>query len=442
MHRSALFAWLLLGSVSVMAAPQLPYKAYVTNDEVYVRSGPGEDYYPTEKLKVGQEVQVYRHDPGGWFAIRPPEGSFTWVAARYLDRKGDGLATINAERVAGRVGSRFSDIRDVIQVRLQKGETVEILQTDPREMQGEKGWCKIAPPSGEFRWIYGKYVDPEFPHDGVHRHRPPGPPVASRPEAGPPGPPPFEPMLREAELPEAERHRASPVTHREAIHPERRPDRELFEREPLPPLPDRRPDAERLSSANPAPLRRFDGPEFAREVDDLDLELSIMVAEEPTVWNFERIGPRARALLEQAETAVERGRARILVNKVARFEEIKRRSDAVNQIWQDTERRNQQLADLNRHHEEVVHVRTLTERFDGVGRLSRLPATSAGTPRYALMEPNGQVRCYVTPAPGVDLQNYVGREVGIYGVRGYMPEKQAPHLVAKHITPVDGTQLR
>ncbi len=249
-------------------------------------------------------------------------------------------------------------------------------------------------------------------------------------------------MLREAELPEAERHRASPVTHREAIHPERRPDRELFEREPLPPLPDRRPDAERLSSANPAPLRRFDGPEFAREVDDLDLELSIMVAEEPTVWNFERIGPRARALLEQAETAVERGRARILVNKVARFEEIKRRSDAVNQIWQDTERRNQQLADLNRHHEEVVHVRTLTERFDGVGRLSRLPATSAGTPRYALMEPNGQVRCYVTPAPGVDLQNYVGREVGIYGVRGYMPEKQAPHLVAKHITPVDGTQLR
>jgi hypothetical protein len=243
-------------------------------------------------------------------------------------------------------------------------------------------------------------------------------------------------------LPEAERHRARAVAHREAIHPERRPDPPGSEHEPLPPLPDRRPDAEPLSSATPAPLQPLHGPDFAREVDDLELELSIMVAEEPTVWSFERIGPRARALLEQAETAVERGRARILVNKVARFEEIKRRSDSVNQIWHDTERRNQQLADLSRHRGETVRVQPLDDRFDGVGRLTRLPPTSAGTPRYALMEPNGQVRCYVTPAPGVDLQNYVGREVGIYGVRGYMPEKQAPHLVAKHITPVDGPQLR
>lgn len=442
MHRYALLAGFLLSSVGAMAAPRLPYKAYVTNDEVYVRSGPGEDYYPTDKLKVGQEVQVYRHDPGGWFAIRPPEGSFTWVAARYLDRKGDGLATVNAERVAARVGSRFSDTRDVIQVRLQKGETVEILESDAREIQGEKGWCKIAPPSGEFRWIFGKYVDPDFPHDGVHRHRAPGPPVASLPEAGPPGPPPFEPMLRDAELPDAERHEACPVVHREELRPERHPGREFVDHRPLPPLADRRRDAEPLSSATPMPLRQLHGPEFAREVEDLELELSIMVAEEPTVWNFERIGPRARALLEQAETAVERGRARILVNKVARFEELKQRSDSVNQIGRDTERRNRHLADLSRRRGEAVRVQTLDERFDGVGRLSRLPATSAGTPRYALVEPDGQVRCYVTPAPGVDLQNYVGREVGIYGVRGYMPEKQAPHLVAKHITPVDGTQWR
>ena len=48
-----------------------PYTAYVAVDDVYVRSGPGQNYYPTDKLKRGQEVEVYRHDPGGWCAVRP-----------------------------------------------------------------------------------------------------------------------------------------------------------------------------------------------------------------------------------------------------------------------------------------------------------------------------------------------------------------------------------
>ena len=34
-------------------------------------------------------------------------------------------------------------------------------------------------------------------------------------------------------------------------------------------------------------------------------------------------------LLDQAETAVERGRARLLANKIARFDDIKQRQDAV-----------------------------------------------------------------------------------------------------------------
>ena len=100
------------------------------------------------------------------------------------------------------------------------------------------------------------------------------------------------------------------------------------------------------------------------------------------------------------------------------------------------------MTELSRRRAESVRVRSVDDRFDGVGKLARLPATAAGTPHFALMEPNGQVRCYVTPAPGVNLQNYVGREVGIHGVRGFMPEQQAQHIVAKHVTPVDDTRLR
>ena len=68
-----------------------PYTAYANTDDTYVRSGPGKNYYPTDKLARGDKVEVYRHDPGGWYAVRPPRGSFSWVPARLLQPTKDGL---------------------------------------------------------------------------------------------------------------------------------------------------------------------------------------------------------------------------------------------------------------------------------------------------------------------------------------------------------------
>ena len=56
---------------TLSAAEDCPYTAYVSQSDVYVRSGPGKNYYPTEKLAKGDAVEVYRHDPGGWYAVRP-----------------------------------------------------------------------------------------------------------------------------------------------------------------------------------------------------------------------------------------------------------------------------------------------------------------------------------------------------------------------------------
>ena len=54
-------------------------------------------------------------------------GSFSWVSGRYLRVGKDNIATVTEEHVAARVGSRFSDVRDVIQVWLRRGESVELL---------------------------------------------------------------------------------------------------------------------------------------------------------------------------------------------------------------------------------------------------------------------------------------------------------------------------
>jgi hypothetical protein len=190
------------------------------------------------------------------------------------------------------------------------------------------------------------------------------------------------------------------------------------------------------------PMRQLSPEEFQKELESLVLELSIMLAEETSVWTFEQLGPRAAALVETAQTAVERGRARVLANKIARFDEIKRRYDAVNTLRRDVDRQNGQLAALGRQQAEAARAAEPGQRFDGSGRLLRVASPVVGAPRYALVDGAGQVRSYVSPAPGVNLQYYLGQEVGIHGVRGYMPEQHAEHIMAKHVTVIEQTQLR
>ena len=83
-------------------------------------------FYATDKLPAAEMVVVYKHQDD-WCAIRPPEGSFSWVKADDLRISSEGIGIVLAEGAASRVGSRISDLRDVIQVRLERGEEVEVL---------------------------------------------------------------------------------------------------------------------------------------------------------------------------------------------------------------------------------------------------------------------------------------------------------------------------
>ncbi len=262
---------------SCSAAEQtFPYKAYITAENVYVRSGPGENYYPTDKLKAGTEVEVYRHDPGGWFAIRPPKDSFSWVSSHHLQLDSNNLATVTADRVVARVGSRMSNTRDVIQVHLHKGEVVEVLEPRHHRQTGAPpdsdnadheymvpaAWYKIAPPAGEFRWVPGRYVDTDYDRDGMRRTtggtvdltgqatgRLPGDASGSPPASRP----------------------AAPT---------------------------------RCASAPPRPASAA---QYQKQLDDIDLELSVMVVEDPALWELRNVRQRAETLFNQAETALERG---------------------------------------------------------------------------------------------------------------------------------------
>lgn len=77
-----LAAWLVgLAGVGPIRADDaaLPVTVPVRSRETYLRAGPGDDFYPTERLAAGATVEVWAIDPSGYCAVRPVEGSFSWV---------------------------------------------------------------------------------------------------------------------------------------------------------------------------------------------------------------------------------------------------------------------------------------------------------------------------------------------------------------------------
>ncbi|MCH8840684.1 MAG: SH3 domain-containing protein [Planctomycetes bacterium] len=150
----------LLFISNASAQEPFPYVAYVVHADSYVRSGPGQRYYPTQQLPQGFAVEVYRHDGDGWCAIRPPEGSFCWVAAHEVRLVEPYVAEVIAERTVTRVGSMLSPTRSAVQVLLERGERMAVVTGSPSD---DRNWLRVAPPAGEFRWIAARDLGRQAP---------------------------------------------------------------------------------------------------------------------------------------------------------------------------------------------------------------------------------------------------------------------------------------
>jgi hypothetical protein len=161
-----------LAALPVRAASnvEFPYIAYVTGGDALVRSGPGRKHYATAQAPAGYAVEVYRHDGNGWCAIRPPEGSFCLVPLRDVQPIDDRTAQVAGEGVAARVGSALGDHRSAVQVMLNRGEAVALLESP----SPTNPWVRIAPPAGEFRWIAARRLSLDPPTEGGARPTPAG----------------------------------------------------------------------------------------------------------------------------------------------------------------------------------------------------------------------------------------------------------------------------
>lgn len=157
----------LTGQFAAAQIKSFPYEAKVVVDEVFIRSGAGDSYYPTQKLSRESVVTVHRHDPGGWYMIDPPQGSFSWIPERFVKRLNDTEGEVAEESVIAFVGSEFGDEASVFQRRLKTGEQIVILgQRQIVTSSGPQSMLQIKPPLRERRWIPGSAL---VPIDAEHR---------------------------------------------------------------------------------------------------------------------------------------------------------------------------------------------------------------------------------------------------------------------------------
>lgn len=134
-----------------------PYVAEIVSDDIYIRSGPGTNYYQCGKLNRDDRVKVVG-SKFSWSQISPPSDSFSWISKQYvkIDPEDKTIGTVTGDNV--RVWAGSETIKPVhsssIQLKLNTDDKVTLLGEELDD------YHKITPPSGAYLWVSTKYTKP------------------------------------------------------------------------------------------------------------------------------------------------------------------------------------------------------------------------------------------------------------------------------------------
>jgi hypothetical protein len=413
---------------------EFPYQAVVVKDDVLVRSGGNDEYYPTMRLQRDMIVTVKRHDTGGWYMIAPPEGSFNWIPARYVDQTDDRSGVITEDHVIAFVGSEFGDEMGVWQGRLSTGTSVEILeQRDIDTKNGPQSMYRIVPPARDRRWIPGDAV---IPVDQGHQEKLDNDPFAT---------------------PTAIRRQADPVVADRA--PEPRPSARL----------------QRIQQIRSE----------QRQLAELDNRFRNMIRQNPATWDLQSLEADYTQLRDAATWRPVAGQIDLRFPAIDRYLRRQAEYEDFKRLTSETERRDAELLssrsdraanrvkDLNFDSDlpafDVAAADPLGQldvpgagmapadagalslapsggpgplsiptpgirpnsRYIGAGIIQRLPEGG-----YVLTSPSGQKLAQVKGNESVDLEEFVGKQVGLHGQRWYREDIGSDFIEATGLEPV------
>jgi uncharacterized protein YgiM (DUF1202 family) len=340
--------------------PAMPFLGEITSDDVYVRSGPGTNYYYCGKVKKGDKVKVVGRK-FSWPQITPPAGSFCWISKQYVETGPQNSATGAVIGDAVRVYAGSDDVQPMhsttMLVKLNNGDKVTLLGEE------KEGYCKISPPEGAYLWVSNQYVRPIGSLASPVQSTPaapapfPTPGTLSRPTPNePPGAPP-------------------------APAPMSTDDQKTNEVKLL----KERVDAEK---AKPADEQKFEGMKKALET----------IANDKQAPRAARNAQSVLKTIERCELAREAAKAGKLQDE--QFGQTQQRIENA---------KAEQLSKL-----EDISI------FAVIGQIKESPlfAETPGARYYRVVDSEGKTLCYARPtgtAVDVDLSNFIDKKVGLVG---------------------------
>ncbi len=424
--RSCLCAIVLCLVVTPAAFAQFPYEGVVTLDSgsLYVRSGPSENHYRTGVLKRDDRVTVVGEKPGGWLAIKPPEGSFNWVAGDHAKELSATEIELTGDNVLVRIGTPVDPRqRDSWQLKLNRGARLQYLErTTSGQGQLTKVWYKVVPPAGDVRYVNGQFVHPA---DG----RRPTTRSDSRPDKT-----------------------ATPMN-------KPRPTRAVDEESDAAPIGRRPPGDAEGDSVEPQSSKRVPADNSPRSRLERAQTAYRDMQKKPLI---DRDINGVRTMFEQAaKSAKDEREHAIIAQRLEDLEtqgERKTKLEELDRLVRKSKQRDDAILSVNRKKPEPPREAEDSEDppasaessapapsagaqdplpFDGSGILRRSSVTIDGKPAYVLASPYGGIRYYVTPAPGLDLKKFLDQTVAVRGPVNFRTEIRAQHITVRDVTPVD-----
>ncbi|MDZ4852806.1 MAG: hypothetical protein SGI77_26260 [Pirellulaceae bacterium] len=195
------------------------------------------------------------------------------------------------------------------------------------------------------------------------------------------------------------------------------------------------------------------------EIQQAMIELTHVVADSIDRWDLRAHAARAQQWIEQAADPIARGEARLLLERIESFEILRQRAQSgvamayaaipssnsadnpttaasligfqrpVDNIAQPTSSN-----DVSMNNAAVIQRNSDgTPSSDASGWLVEVHSAEYGQPQFALTDDYGGLIAYVQPSPGMNLIRYLKQPVGVYGVKGYLPNLSARQIVVERI---------
>lgn len=420
---------LVLPQTSVPAEPQL---ATIVVPEVEVRSGPGNLYYPTQKLSAGAQVKVWRV-VNGWAEIAPPAGAFSLVPKKAVTQLSASTGKVNRSGTETLIGSHLVKQAQRTGRKLEAGHLVQITGTEwVLGPDGAQEYFRIIP-DGERRYLPAAALS----HGGseiiqTQLSQPSGEPPSSlsnTPAASPPASLPDTVLATVQAAEQAYRHGELTGDWNEAKRLYGELAQSPFHHVRMTALNRLEFIRHRLGQPPPGPL-----PSGSNGAVD---RLTGAPGIDPRSGNWRPVAPETRRSLP-SEPAPLTARTR---------PGTAREGTPTNNVTVPPERLPERpvAAITGGDARPVTPSQQLTNPIPPApgprwtpGLLRQAYQRHQGQPLYYLVDATHQLRCFLTPGPGVDLASYVDRNVEVLGTLPVprVDLNNKPHMTVTQVRPL------